>query len=531
MKKGIRAILCAVLCLPMIFGIIFALTSRPSQNQEKSFSKITITTDDGSIYEFSDKDTLKYYKDVFDSATAVSGVAASEDAKEFSVAFTDEDGKSKNYTFVMSAENHTNCVYKTLNNECFLLSSEDAYSLLLRNEFASAYSLGNVPLLTLQGGYYGPFEPADYSWKYKRVDEEFAQIDKLGDENNYTAALLRNQLFDVGFAEDAPKPDYVQVTIMQNGMKIYEGGPEGLSTAIALSSDTLLDAVLEAKWYESETTRGFGEAKYNFKLLYDVPATFSLVDRRLKQGEFTIIRVTNGNDESIKASSDFMAKEMNAFTYNGNKYIYVPIKSDATLGAHTINISDTAGPNTLNFTVTDGKFKTTDVNYRANVIALNTTKAKEEYSALLSNLSTKGTKEQLWVDKFNYPVNDGETVCAHGTKMNIIGVETKLSEGLYIEGAEGANVTAANNGVVLFAGSTDYTGNAVIVDHGVGVYSYYFNLGSVSCAEGDTVTSESVIGTVGTSGVTPYTNTIFYGNSVGGAFINPQTQIKYGIKF
>ena len=95
----------------------------------------------------------------------------------------------------------------------------------------------------------------------------------------------------------------------------------------------------------------------------------------------------------------------------------------------------------------------------------------------------------------------------------------------------GAQVKAANNGKIIYSGNSDYTGNAVVIDHGLGIYSYYFNLGSLSCSEGDSVNKGSVIGTIGTSGVTPFTDTLFYANSVDGYFVNPETQIKYGISF
>ena len=114
----------------------------------------------------------------------------------------------------------------------------------------------------------------------------------------------------------------------------------------------------------------------------------------------------------------------------------------------------------------------------------------------------------LWKDKFVMPVDNGKIVCAFGDTMNIP-ANTKTSEGMYITGVSGSSVRASNDGTVLFAGTTNYTGNTVIIDHGLGVLSYYFNLGGISCSEGDKVIKSGVIGTVGTSGYTPYTDTVF----------------------
>ena len=57
--------------------------------------------------------------------------------------------------------------------------------------------------------------------------------------------------------------------------------------------------------------------------------------------------------------------------------------------------------------------------------------------------------------------------------------------GVDIGMAPGANVLAANNGKVVFAGELTLTGNTVIIDHGCSLLSYYGHLGSISVKEGD----------------------------------------------
>ncbi len=45
-------------------------------------------------------------------------------------------------------------------------------------------------------------------------------------------------------------------------------------------------------------------------------------------------------------------------------------------------------------------------------------------------------------------------------------------------------VEAANNGVVTFAGNLGIYGNAVIIDHGVGIFSLYGHMESINVKEG-----------------------------------------------
>lgn len=531
MGKSTRIILCAVLCLPIIAALIIGaagnIDKAPGSNE---LTKVSITDESGAVYEYSDSETLDFYKNIIKDASGVSSAVASQDAVEFTATYSGTVGDST-YTFIMSPSEITNCLYKNVNGETFMLAKDDAYALLLRNEFSGAYRANGVSSLNFAfGSTDDKVEPTQYSWKYKRVDGEYAADEYAGKDTALkTVKFPENGTFAVSFDKN---PDYVQLTAYSNGVTVFTGTPEGLRTELNYEKDTMLKLKIEAKWYEAENAESFGEAVYDFNFLYDVPTSFSLVNKQLKQGEFTIIRVKNGNDgEEITATADFMAYPTHVFEYGGEKYIYVPIKTDATPGNYTIVINEPAGPSSLQFKVNDAKFKSVNESYRASVITLNTTKSKEEYSALLAELQTKGSAESMWNGKFVNPVEDGKTVCAFGTTMNITGIETKICDGMYISGKNGAKVKAANSGKVIYAGSTDYTGNAVVIDHGLGVYSYYFNLGTVSCAVGDAVTSASVIGTVGTSGVTPYTDTVYYANSLEGCFVNPQTQIKYGITF
>ncbi len=63
-----------------------------------------------------------------------------------------------------------------------------------------------------------------------------------------------------------------------------------------------------------------------------------------------------------------------------------------------------------------------------------------------------------------------------------------------------ADVEAANSGVVRFAGDLGIYGNAVVIDHGLGLMSLYGHLSEVSVREGTAVRKGEVIGRTGSSG-------------------------------
>lgn len=62
-------------------------------------------------------------------------------------------------------------------------------------------------------------------------------------------------------------------------------------------------------------------------------------------------------------------------------------------------------------------------------------------------------------------------------------------------------IEAANNGVVVFTGDLGIYGNTVIMDHGLGLFTMYSHMSSISVKEGDKVERKQIIGKTGKTGL------------------------------
>jgi len=62
-------------------------------------------------------------------------------------------------------------------------------------------------------------------------------------------------------------------------------------------------------------------------------------------------------------------------------------------------------------------------------------------------------------------------------------------------------VEAANSGTVAFAGDLGIYGNAVVLDHGLGLFTLYGHLSSIDVKVGDSVTQRQVLGKTGETGM------------------------------
>jgi hypothetical protein len=72
--------------------------------------------------------------------------------------------------------------------------------------------------------------------------------------------------------------------------------------------------------------------------------------------------------------------------------------------------------------------------------------------------------------------------------------------GVDLAGDVGAPVRVAGRGRVAIARDLYYAGNAIYIDHGLGVFSGYYHLSQIDVTEGDVVERGQVIGRVGATG-------------------------------
>ena len=103
--------------------------------------------------------------------------------------------------------------------------------------------------------------------------------------------------------------------------------------------------------------------------------------------------------------------------------------------------------------------------------------------------------------RLGWPVETVHITSYFGWRINpITGTGTKLHRGLDLRGATGDLILSIGPGEVSFAGTDPLLGNLVIVDHGLGVTSFYGHMSDILVHSGLPVDRGSVLGLVGTTG-------------------------------
>ena len=185
--------------------------------------------------------------------------------------------------------------------------------------------------------------------------------------------------------------------------------------------------------------------------------------------------------------------------------VLIGIDLDATIGKHAVVVtgSSASGPveATWQLTVIAKKFPTRRLSVDPNFVnppaeAIPRIEAEQKEQAAIWAASAQ---ERLWSGPFVRPVADPAN-SAFGTRSVFNGQPRGSHTGADFLSPSGRPVKAPNAGRVVLAKNLYYSGNCVIIDHGLGVFTYFAHFSKINVAVGDLVTPGQVVGLVGATG-------------------------------
>jgi len=120
-------------------------------------------------------------------------------------------------------------------------------------------------------------------------------------------------------------------------------------------------------------------------------------------------------------------------------------------------------------------------------------------AALLESTWRSSAPERFWSAGFVRPVKEPAN-SAFGTRSIFNGLPRNAHGGADFLSATGTPVLAPNAGRVVVARELYFSGNTVIVDHGLGAFSMLAHLSSIDVRESELVERAAIVGRVGATG-------------------------------
>lgn len=174
-----------------------------------------------------------------------------------------------------------------------------------------------------------------------------------------------------------------------------------------------------------------------------------------------------------------------------------------------------------------GKFATERLRVGKQFVEPNPEQVKRanEERDRLREIFDRVTPERLWNGGFRVPL-DGVTSGSNFGKRRILnGNPGSPHGGVDLPGTTGTPVHAAQRGIVVMAEELFFAGNAVILDHGLGIYTLYGHLSEIGVKVGDTLEKDTVLGKVGATGRVTGPH-LHWGLTVERARVNPLQLVK-----
>ncbi len=216
-------------------------------------------------------------------------------------------------------------------------------------------------------------------------------------------------------------------------------------------------------------------------------------------------------------------REFPGYIDDGFFYVYFAVDLGTTPGPHKLEyeVGGRRGQRTV--TVRQRSYEEESLEVEPSYVHLSeatlarVTREKER----LDEIWTTVTEERMWGGPFAKPAA-GELGSPFGLRRVFNGEPRSRHSGLDVRGEAGDEVLAANGGRVALIEDQFFTGNLIVIDHGLGLYSYYAHLSAVFVDVGDRVVSGELIGAIGSTGRATGPH-LHWGAKLMGARVDPVT--------
>ena len=181
---------------------------------------------------------------------------------------------------------------------------------------------------------------------------------------------------------------------------------------------------------------------------------------------------------------------------------------------------------TIPFRIVAGKYKTDELKVdssRVNPNKKNVERAQKE-ALKIKRVYDEGSITRLWDGDFQLPMTSDIT-SPFGNKRVFNGQLKSFHNGIDFRARSATPVFAANSGVVKLAENLFYSGNAVVIDHGTGIFTIYAHLSRIAVAAGQHIEIGQHLGLTGATGRVSGPH-LHWGVKVNGVPVNPMQLIE-----
>ena len=531
-KTLLRIILFLVLFIPSYLAIYNIRIISIDKPTVENTTKVEILDQNGTVLaEYTTNADIKNYIRTLDGAQPIEK-ASGPLGPPLILKFYKGD-KTFTYGMYLSLDNMNNCIIKTSDDELLHMKPADAEMILNTTVADVLYPNNTIPAARLaQGdGFINVYPKSGGEWQIKKPNGNFypSKAPGLIKESNKVKAYQDREFameFDIW-------PDELKVEVIDNKEVIFSDIYSNFVANFRYDATKELEYVLTAKWSRNEADDYFGSATYVLAVKYYTPVKFDISQLEAEPGGIVAITAHNmGADEDLVLTTD-MGYETKFVTFGANRVALVPISPD--IAGRTVELtvtSDIDEPRVYHLIVNEktpgskaigAERPMADKHLDESAQAIK----QERYNAIFA---VESANEKYWTEKFALP-REGKIWIEYGWKVTVNGKYTYFNKGVNLDIDQKDPVKASNGGRVIFVGEVPENGNLIVIDHGLGIKTWYAHMGKVEVSVGDAVYKGQQIGTM--DGYTGLWSNLLYNMyfavSVNNIFVNPVPVVEKGI--
>ena len=221
------------------------------------------------------------------------------------------------------------------------------------------------------------------------------------------------------------------------------------------------------------------------------------------QGEPVEIIVQNATTSQVKSIS-FAGKTLGLFSYENTPTAFAGIDINQKPGIYQIFVTLSDG-SVLKNIMTVGERKKVSLAFDIPAeLGGNSTSSQTTFINTLAGdnqilLGLKTNPKSLWTKPFVFPLTQIAVTDPYGYSRQTGGISV-IHKGTDFRANIGTPVMAMNRGVVRLAKQFIDYGNTIVIDHGLGIMTFYMHLSKINVSPGQLISQGQVIGLSGATG-------------------------------
>ncbi len=244
-----------------------------------------------------------------------------------------------------------------------------------------------------------------------------------------------------------------------------------------------------------------GKAEYHFSVTYRLAPTVTVSSSEIWQGDSFVMTVSGLLGRAITAETD-LGCTVHIASDGDTARALIPVDHRVDAGNYTVIVHCESFDVSVGITVHQSDFEVQNLTVSTETAnaTVNSDEANTEYVNTIYPLFDSYDDTVYWDGIFVQPA-EGSITTQYGVYRYTNGNTTATRHaGIDIANDEGTPIYAPNNGMVLFGGYLQLSGNTIMIEHGSGLHSLFMHMDSIVVATGDYVEKGQLIGYMGTTG-------------------------------